>query len=157
MNGRPAPAADEDDDDDDDDTPNIFAKEDEEEEEEEEPQVLSGVLGGWRRKPKRKRKFVLHLLLPENLEKKREKPPVVHYNLVMHCNARHQRQEKPLPMSVVPVTISEIKEAIEFEFDIPMCTQVVRVGGTILQDEETTAQYNIQDGSTLEVGKVVGV
>ncbi len=129
---------------------NMFNKDDEDEEEEEE-EVES--LGGRRRK-KKKRKFVLHLLHPKYLEKKREGPAVVHYNLDMRCSARSLRQEKPLAMSAIPVTVKEILDAIELEYDIPTSTQLLRHNQGALLGEDNVAQRNIKDGATLEVGDI---
>lgn len=83
-----------------------------------------------------------------------KRPPSAKYNFTMYNASKRETKLKVVSFWKMPVKISDIKEKIQNEFDIPKCFQVIYFRGKSVENEQTLSEIGLFSGDSLEVHNV---
>ena len=77
--------------------------------------------------------------------------PATIFNLELNCTSRKDTTCETLQVNHFPSSVLELKEAIQFQFSIPVCVQQIAYQFAILADGDSLKERNIRSGDTFSV------
>ena len=79
------------------------------------------------------------------------RPPSVKYNITLYNASKRETKTRVVPFWKMPVKVSDIKEKIQNEFNIPKSFQLIYFRGKSVENDQTLSEIGLFSGDALEV------
>ena len=88
----------------------------------------------------------------EKLSKERKGKKVVYsLNVTLSCTEDGTKGERELGLTWIPVTIADLQDQIQEQFNIPVFDQKLTFGPTVLSAKESLQSYSLRNGDNITV------